>query len=203
MPNQAINPLAAPPPAQFPPVAPHGTAFGGKPMTDILDIKAPVSLPGDVPWLWILLGAAAALLLAAVCWYVWKRKKRPKPGPPAPTPEWLALADLSDLESAGLSAREFYFRLSEIARCYLEQRFGRPMLEMTTEEVLAALPSLKMPSQLSSGLREVLRESDPVRYAGARAAADRMQADLDFIRELVETLAPSPEPESSGEGEDE
>jgi hypothetical protein len=77
------------------------------------------------------------------------------------------------------------------------------MLEMTTEEVLAALPSLKMPSQLSSGLREVLRESDPVRYAGARAAADRMQADLDFIRELVETLAPSPEPESSGEGEGE
>jgi hypothetical protein len=170
-------------------------------MTDILDIKGVVSLPGDIPWLWILLGVAAIFLLAAICWYVWKRKKREQPGPPAPTPEELALADLADLQTFGLGAREFYFRLSEIVRGYLEERFGCPLLEMTTEEAVAAIPSLNLPPQFSSGLREMLRGSDPVRYAGVQAAADRMQADWDFACKLVEAAASCIESEASGEGD--
>ncbi|MFW5836477.1 MAG: hypothetical protein ACOCVM_00610 [Desulfovibrionaceae bacterium] len=169
-----------------------------EPMTDILDIKGPVPLPGEVPWLWILLGLAAAALLALGVWLLLRYLRRPKAGPPAPTPEELALADLADLErdleAGAADARTFYFQLSGLARGYLEERTGARLLEMTTEEVLAVLPELGLPAELSGGVRELLRGSDPVRYAGAGAAQERMRRDLEFARRLVAGMAPDPEP---------
>jgi hypothetical protein len=190
--NQPARPL---------PQTPGG---GAKPMTDILDIKGPVALPGGIPWLWILAGAAALLLLAGLGWLLWRRLKRPAPEAPAPAPEELALADLADLE-ADLDAekadsREFYFRLSGVVRGYLEERTGERMLEMTTEEVVGALPRLGLSTELSGGVRELLRGSDPVRYAGAAAAVERMRRDLDFARRLVRELAPPDEDEGEAPG---
>lgn len=59
----------------------------------------------------------------------------------------IALAALDALQSEQLPAqgkmKEFYFRLSEIVRAYLEKRYGFGALEMTSDEVRAAFRGIE------------------------------------------------------------
>ena len=162
------------------------------PQTDILDIKPPRDLPpGPFPWL-IVLSLVLVLLLVLAAVYYFRRKRKEKQIPPRP-PHETAMLRLDRLETAGLPARAFYFRLSEIWRCYLEARFDLGALAMTSDELVPAMDALDIDPSLQASLKVLARESDPVKYAGAGADDEKMKQDLSLVRFFVSRTATAPE----------
>ena len=86
------------------------------------------------------------------------------------------------IEESGLLAkglyREFYFRLSEIFRAYLERRYGIAALERTSIEIIKEFRALSLESLEEKEIQLLLDESDLVKFAkypptteGAKGAA--------------------------------
>jgi hypothetical protein len=167
----------------------------------LLDILPPVEvLVPKYTVLWVAGGAllATLLVLALVRWL----KNRPRKVklvpvvPRAPAHE-RALQALQELQQADLPAqdraKEFHFRLSEILRDYLGERFGFQALDMTTEELLTVLKRTSTPGLDYPRFEAFCREGDLVKYAklpatgaGCKAA---IEAGFEFVRATVPPAA--------------
>lgn len=159
------------------------------PMTDIHDIK-PLLAPGpDLRWLYWALGIAAVLLLAALAWRLWKKRKKPAAAQPDSPPipaETEAYQMLDALAADGdLHPKQFYFRLSAILRRYIERRYDIPAAEMTTEELLPKVDRLHLGIELAQPLKAFCRVADPIKFADAPADKARMATDMAFARDFV------------------
>lgn len=157
-------------------------------MKDIIDIRPPVSYGWDRRWLYLLLCIAAVLALIGVLSLRKRRKRRDTfPGFLPPEPEDLvAMNRLRALSSEdALTDREFYFRLSAIARAYLDGRYGLDTMENTTEELLPIIRRLEADRDRLEGLAELFRFSDPVKFASFTAGEARRKADLEVVRNFV------------------
>jgi hypothetical protein len=169
----------------------------------LFDYRAPIEVPIR-SWrlVWILLGVIAAGLLG---WAVVKWLRRPRPQTVVVKP--LAPLDvrtreaLDKLKSEGLPAKghvkDFYFRLSEIIRGYLGERYGFEALECTSSELFASLRKLNTPGLPEAKLMRFVSESDMVKYARAEASPESCEASLAFGYELVETTYTPPAPTPS------
>ncbi len=154
-------------------------------------------LPPRAPrpwWHWALLAVAAAALSAATyTGYRAFQRWRTRPAPPILPEIWAlrALAELGSYDWIGRGgAREFYYRLTEIVRQYIERKFGIAAPEMTTEEFLnmlardrGALPSHADP------LRDFLEACDYVKYAALQPRRDDADGALATARSFVHATA--------------
>jgi len=167
------------------PLAPEAPA----PITDIHDIQPPVSVGIDAPWLVpVLLGLAAATILA-VGWWFWKKQKKDRAIEtivPEPPPEMTALQALGEIADVRrLDGKTFYFRLSAILRQYVFGRFAVGAPEMTTEEFIPCIDRLNMDKILAQRLKGLCRAMDPVKFGSQTAVEKQMETDLIFAREFV------------------
>lgn len=139
----------------------------------------PMSLAARLAW------AAAALAAAGLLWaaFLLIRARLRRPKPPIPAEVWAlrAMSELAarDLIGAG-QLREYYYRLSEIVRGYIERKFALAAPDMTTEEFLRQLeqPGNRLPYD-KQRLRTFLEACDIVKYAAyapEREAADEALA---------------------------
>jgi hypothetical protein len=166
----------------------------------LLDYQPPTEVPIR-SWrlVFILLGLLAAGLLA---WAVVKWLRRPRPEVVVARP--LAALDvrtrqaLDSLKSEDLPAKgrakDFYFRLSEIIRGYLGERYGFEALECTSSELFASLRKLRTPGLPEDRLMRFVSESDLVKYAKAEATPESCAESLAFGYELVEKTYVPPAP---------
>ncbi|HUI08526.1 MAG TPA: hypothetical protein VL486_16110 [Verrucomicrobiae bacterium] len=159
-------------------------------MEDIHDIKGLVPLPHSLWWLWLL------LLVAAAAAFFWFKKRR---SPPVATD---AVAPLSPFEAAIRALRqlreenppveEFYTRLSDIVRRYLEGQLGLRAPERTTEEFLY---EVSRDHALSPEHRELLegflQESDLVKFARFRPREEDKQRAFDAAEKFVNETRPT------------
>ena len=149
-----------------------------KPALDPED-PGPPELPGEAPpsrtWMW---GGMGALAVALVLLLLLRRK--PKPRAPAPAAAAPPLASpreraLERLRGASVEAA------ADILRAYVAEARGVRALEMTSEQLLAALPS--------PALARVLGPADLVKFAAHVPAAserDAVLASADaFVREAA------------------
>ncbi|GAB6094406.1 hypothetical protein JCM14469_06580 [Desulfatiferula olefinivorans] len=172
-------------------------APGPEAMTDILDIKPPEDLGFNRMPLVIALGIVGLfLILALLFWlidrYLKNRRKKEAAGEAPAPPDVLALSLLDALEKDGLDdARECYFRLTAIVKTYLDGRFGIDAPEMTSEELLPQLGLLPVDRELSTGLRELIRRSEPVKFAGLVEGTEALQADVSLVRRFVQQTPPT------------
>jgi hypothetical protein len=146
----------------------------------------------------VLYALAAALGVLALVQLIRKYLARAKLtqalGPPPEPMDVRALKALDALASLNLPGqgqfKPFYFRLSEIVRGYLGERYGIEALESTTPELLDAVRTRETPGLAVDALTEFAQGSDFVRYARTEPAVDDCKRHLDLAYRIVrETTA--------------
>lgn len=165
-------------------------------------LKPALEAPRDWRPVWI---AAAVALLTAIAGFFflrWLRKRRRAPEevaavPRAPArPAWeIALEELDAIAAArwvdqGELARQ-YEAVTETVRRYLENRYGVPALESTTDELRERLRSAPIPSPIAARVLSLLSEADLVKFAkGIPDPADARTTEP-RARQLVEETMPA------------
>lgn len=143
----------------------------------IKPIKPPINTPLTFKELlpWLAIGLAGMLILGTVTWLVLRylrRKKNPdkysnKPLEPAHV---IAFRELDKLKEDKIWTRgevkEYYTRLTEITRHYIERQYDIPAMESTTEEILHAFQRANPEDLLLDEiLKDLLELADLVKFA--------------------------------------
>ena len=160
-------------------------------------------IPG---WLlWVLLGIAVAA--AAICLYLVYRKNgtlivhRSKPVDPYEA----AMAELSKLRERKLAEsgreKEYYTRLVDILRTYLERRFGINAMEMSSTQILATLRQNPETRDNQPRIKQILEIADFVKFANVRPMPDDNVKTFNNVVGFVEDTKPQPVPEPEAENE--
>lgn len=187
-----VNVTADDPIAGYAPVvAPEGRKF-----TDALP-----NWLSDYWWLIVLV-----ILLAGAAFWAFRRYKTEGtvlPKKPQPTPYETAMHDLKALKAKNLweqgMEKEYFTRLTDILRVYLERRFGINAMEMTTREIMERLYESDLKDKREY-MRQILSVADFVKFAKVRPLpADNIAAYENAIK-FVEETKPQPAVE---EGADE
>lgn len=138
-------------------------------------------IPTTPLWLkylsWIIVLVIVILVVAGILW--WRRKQQQKvEGNMAQRPSHIiAIEEIQELRRQGLFEKghykEFYFRLSEILREYLERLRGFPAAEYTTEEI-----ARRVKSEIDRKIIPLLREADLVKFADSVPTIARKDEDV-------------------------
>jgi len=139
---------------------------------EIRDLKGPAELSRSYRWL---IYPVLALLAVAAAGYLlyrkfFRREKKAAAAPPPRPAHEIALEELERIRKAGLPERglvkEYYSRVSDAVRRYLENRFGLRAPERTTEEFLQEMATTShLNGDQQKLVAEFLEESDLVKFA--------------------------------------
>ena len=165
--------------------------------TEFVDIAGPVSIRRPRNWtpVWWAAGALLALVLAA--WWMLRRRRALVAAVESPPPPHVwALQQLDDLLAQKLVERgrvqEFYFRLSDLVRTYIELRFGLMAPERTTEEFLV---EVQRSDTLRFGHKDLLGEfltaCDLVKFARHEPRGTEIDGVIEAARTFIEQTAPA------------
>jgi len=168
------------------------------------DIKkpygAPITFKEVAPWILgiILLATIVFLVLYAINR---RRKNIPLfalPAKPKLPPHVIALSELDKLKEEQLwqhdKVKDYYTRLTDIIRVYLEERYEVPAMEQTTHEILAIFKgeNSQIKGKLFTGLQKTLDTADLVKFAKYTPLADENHSVLVQAYTLVEETKAEP-----------
>lgn len=155
----------------------------------------------DYWWAWV----AVLLLIAGLVagYFLWWRK-RPKdqgfalmPKRKPLSPDQLAMQQLQQLRAENLCEsgreKEFYTRLTDILRRYIDARFHINAREMTSSQILRALksnPATQLPQRY---MKQILDIADYVKFAKMRPfSEDNIRAMADAEQFVIDTRPAEP-----------
>jgi len=158
---------------------------------NIADIKPIYKLPlgwADI-WPWLLrfglLLLVAALIGFAIYAFIRRRNNKPifSASKPAEPPHIVALRELDRLRGEKLwqnnRTKDYYTRLSDVVRTYIEGRFGVTAMEMTSDEILAGLQNTGFEdNNLVDRLSKLFSLSDLVKFAKAQPFPDENETSM-------------------------
>lgn len=142
-------------------------------------------------------GAIALIILGLIIWLiVWlivrhlrNRSVMPAPAPKIP-PHVVANKALVELGHRKLwqkgKFKAYYTELTSILRAYISGRWDIGALEMTTDEIIAALRDVEMPTASRTDLITILRTADMVKFAKAEPEAEDNEENLSRAIYFVE-----------------
>ncbi|MCP5468805.1 MAG: hypothetical protein H7A32_06010 [Deltaproteobacteria bacterium] len=162
-------------------------------MQDILDIKG-VGF-WDLSWLfWLVaIGLSIVLILLVVflIYFFFIKKKSPQAIVLTPLQRaYLSLEELEKSQQASkLSVRDFYFRLSEIFRTFLEEELHIMAVEATDEELKRNLNVIERGQQNESGLNWLIEVNALAKYAKYEPNSEEIQKSLATCRDLINDFA--------------
>lgn len=163
-------------------------------------IKAPL----EVPYSWkefiphIIAGVLllVAIVIGVILWRKYRKQKpvvveRPKPKDPAHI--W-ARKELQKLEEEKLwqkdEVKQYYSRLTDILRLYLEYRYGWLALESTTEEIEASIDQYHVKHKAKDSLLQILRSADLVKFAKMLPLPDANIRAMEDAYKFIEFTEP-------------
>ena len=160
----------------------------------------PVELPRS-PLPWLALGAGLAVLAglgAAGIW--WSRRRHGGKGhaaPPPLPPHELAYRQLQEILDDGLldrgALKDFFSRISDVIRSYIENRFGLHAPKLTTEEFLATLHGRSpFTAEQQHLLDEFLKRCDLVKFAADTVTRDEAERHIEACRAFIDATRPEP-----------
>ncbi len=159
-------------------------------------------------WWWAIL--IGLIVSGGGGWWLMRRMKRnplkiflPKPKP-APTPYEKAISELKILRTGKLwengQERQYFTRLTDILREYLQGRFGINAMEMTSDQVNKAVRRDKEAAVNKDYVARVLEVADFVKFAKMRPLPDdsigAFENALRFV-EATRPVAPQPDDDKS------
>jgi len=142
---------------------------------DIRDIKPPLEIPKN--WWRTIRFAVAGLLVLLVIVLVFiylKRRKQgksliPRREKPTRPPHETAIEELEKLIQEQLlekgETKEYYIRISEIIRQYIEDRFFIIALEMTTHQLIESMKESEVEPEVCNEVEKFLNQCDLVKFA--------------------------------------
>jgi hypothetical protein len=168
--------------------------------------KAPLTFREILPY--ILLAAACGLLVWVIIFYFQKKKKKePVIARPhvAEPPDIIAWKELERLQADKLwqqgEIKEYYSRLSDIIRTYIEGRYNIMAMEQTSYEILTAAKDILDGDDNYKILKALLHVSDLVKFAKARPEPEENMNHLDNAFLFVRHTKTQPEQEKNTSGE--
>ena len=170
------------------------------------DIKkpygAPVTFKEIAPWILGIILVASILFL--IIYAINRRRKNIPlfqiPQKPKLPPHVIAIGELDKLKEEQLwqhdKVKDYYTRLTDIIRVYLEDRFEVPAMEQTTQEILVEFKGDDSPikGKLLGDLQQTLELSDLVKFAKYAPLADENHHVLVQAYQLVEETKLEPAP---------
>jgi hypothetical protein len=121
-----------------------------------------------LPYILLFLIVVALVFLG---YYFWK-KRQPKEKEiyiPKIPPFDMAMQNLKELDNARLlkegNVKEYYVRLTDILRRYIEDELNIPAMESTTFEIMGTLRNKDISKETKEKIEELLKESDFVKFA--------------------------------------
>ena len=169
----------------------------------IFDIKPQKDMPfkfaeiaGYVKWTIIALLLLA--LLAYVAWRVMRHYGKSlsdifRPAPPLP-PHEVARQALEKLYVQRLWQADkhklYYSTITDILRIYIDGRFGVGAMEMTSDEIIAAMRNVEISQKSLMDLTQILRDADLVKFAKAMPEAEQNEAAYSAAWDFVEQTKP-------------
>ena len=169
----------------------------------IYDLKPQLTLPFRLAEIkgYLLWGLLALLVLGAALYALdrWLKQRGRrlndlfKAAPPVP-PHVAAIRALEALHHQKLwqnnRHKQYYSSLTEILRTYLAGRWGVGAMEMTTDEILAALRGIDLPDKARMDLTAILRDADLVKFAKATPEAEENETNYQKAYYFVEETKP-------------
>ncbi len=144
---------------------------------------------------WQGIGAAAVLLLLAIGVIFYLRyRRRPSELIPEP-PHEIAFSELDALRATDFADPEavhrFHFALSEILRTYVEGRYGLNATDLTTDEILFAMPRFsELGKSDGQSLQRFLVDTDHVKFADHHPNEPEIEANYERALGFVEATQP-------------
>lgn len=150
---------------------------------------------------YVIYGAISLILLGLLVWllawyiarYMRNRAVVPPPAPKIP-PHVVANKALVELGHRKLwqkgKFKAYYTALTSILRTYISGRWDIGALEMTTDEIIAALRDVEMPSASRTDLIAILRTADMVKFAKAEPENEENEECLNRALYFVENTKP-------------
>ena len=162
--------------------------------SDVRGIKPPVSLDKRYFKLYIIIAIVfgVLLLVAIVLHYVYHRKQAEAESIPEPlSAHQIAYNDLESLKAMDLVSKgqikEYYYRLSNIVRHYIENRFKLMAPERTTEEFLI---EMTVTGELTAAHKELignfLEHCDMVKFAAYGPDSREIESSFNSAKKLVD-----------------
>jgi hypothetical protein len=153
-------------------------------------------------WLWMLLGLL--IVVGCICAVLLVKNKdkvlvhlQQKRLPP----DQIAFNRLSALREAQLWERgqekEYYTRLIDILRDYLQERFGINAMEMTSSQILKTLQANEETKLSHQLMQHIVEIADYVKFAKVRPLPDDNVRSLQNAIQFVEETRPAPEPDEN------
>lgn len=166
---------------------------------DVRPLKSQWEVPPDYAK-WVAIALAAIALVAALVW--WIRRRRARVVSEAPEvrlpPDYIALAELERIAGLGLVERGefklYYTLVADAVRRYLAERFRIESMDRTTYELLEELSRL---GNRVDGLEAFLNEADLVKFAKFRPDSARAQRAIESAREMVVATTPREAPQAA------
>ncbi len=158
----------------------------------IADIEGVVDIPKKASYLWAWVSGAVFVIAAGISAWLYVRRRRGeqlirifKPAHEIAYERLRALVKDNLIEKARI--KEFYERISDILRHYIEHRFDIRAPERTTEEFLT---ELAVTDVLAAGdkktLEEFLTHCDLVKFAKHTPATSQIQQTFDLVKNFIE-----------------
>lgn len=147
---------------------------------------------------WIIL---AIVILAGLgyVYYRWLRPGKKAKAVKIEPPYVVAMREFRILNDEKLCEKgrekEFYTRLTDILRTYLEKRFGIYAMEMTSSQILDSINNNDETKPGQEMIKRILSMADFVKFAKARPLPEDNVKSLDYAVKFVEDTKPVPKPE--------
>ena len=132
-----------------------------------------------------------------------RRRPRPAVLPPPVPAHVVAYQQLEQLQKSELvekgAYQDYYLQLTEIAKGYLEGRFGIDALDRTTDELRRALDraAAQIAPLRPAEVVRFLQACDLVKFARFAPPVDEAQSAPAEVRGMVGATAPKPDPKDS------
>src|SRR5690606_8120768 len=158
-------------------------------------IKPPMEVPSGFnisPWVW---GLLALLLIGGILFYFLRRRKKKKEARKRLPPYERALMELQELDKSNLlenrQTKEYYSKLTEAVRRYLEDEVHLRAMESTTSELIHDLElrmergELKLSREIIDELKVILQRADLAKFANSRPDILTARGDRSKIEHVI------------------